>query len=462
MIRARVALALFVAGAASAQAQPRIAVTEIDRAQLPAEEFRLDGLSRNGEPTWLRLRQIPAFTPDARLVVVGPDGAERERTVPELRHFAGTERGQAGARVFMSLGGDGSIRGWVTRGSQVEAFARPAGSGGASVLSLQRLEMGRGDGDGFSCAADDLGVAPEPEALAAAVRASGTAEPSGSAPRMARIAVETDLSYLALFDGDVDKATRYAVDMIGFASATYINETGYGLAVTYLRFWEGSEPWVQTSSTHCRLFEFGQYWNVHMEDLQRSTAVMFSAQTPRGGLAWFPSLCSSSFDSDITYANCPGMTGSLNVGGAYAYVGGMYGSFNPAQPQVMWDSMATAHEIGHNLGSPHTHCYANYPGNGAPVVDQCATEASSSSSQCYESGPTSLPGPQGQGSGTLMSYCHLQPGGFGNVTFTLGAGHPWGDQPERVPARIGAYVQQRDLAAPGCFFSDGIFADGFQ
>ncbi len=64
------------------------------------------------------------------------------------------------------------------------------------------------------------------------------------------------------------------------------------------------------------------------------------------------------------------------------------------------DTLILGHEIGHNLGSPHTHCYPT------PRPDQCY----GSEAGCY-SGPTSCPGQlviNGVTSnGTLMSYCHL-------------------------------------------------------
>ena len=65
-----------------------------------------------------------------------------------------------------------------------------------------------------------------------------------------------------------------------------------------------------------------------------------------------------------------------------------------------------------------------------------------------------------------MSYCHLQSGGLANVSFTFGAGHPWGVEPERVPNRMNAHVMAQAAVNPGCLDpvagADPIFSGGFE
>ncbi|HEX9732704.1 MAG TPA: hypothetical protein VGG06_12045, partial [Thermoanaerobaculia bacterium] len=72
----------------------------------------------------------------------------------------------------------------------------------------------------------------------------------------------------------------------------------------------------------------------------------------------------------------------------------------------------------------------------------------------------------GEGSGTIMSYCHLRSGGYGNLSLTFGTGHPYGNAPGRVPDVMRAHVESRAQAAPACLAyqagSEVIFLDGFE
>jgi hypothetical protein len=76
-------------------------------------------------------------------------------------------------------------------------------------------------------------------------------------------------------------------------------------------------------------------------------------------------------------------------------------------PRYSWNVMVMAHELGHNLGSKHTHSCA-WNGNNT-AIDACAGGT--------EGGCPSPPDPIG--GGTIMSYCHMTRGG---VNFEKGFG----------------------------------------
>jgi hypothetical protein len=86
-----------------------------------------------------------------------------------------------------------------------------------------------------------------------------------------------------------------------------------------------------------------------------------------------------------------------------------------AVPAYSFTVMVVAHEIGHNLGSPHTHgCYWN--GNGTQI-DDCGNigQQSPEGGPCFSLLGAIVPA----GGGTIMSYCHLNAVG---VNLSLGFG----------------------------------------
>ncbi|MDR4894116.1 MULTISPECIES: M12 family metallo-peptidase [unclassified Chryseobacterium] len=108
-----------------------------------------------------------------------------------------------------------------------------------------------------------------------------------------------------------------------------------------------------------------------------------------GGVAYLNSLC-----SDLKYCFSP--------------VRSYYEQF----PLFSWNIFIIAHEMGHGLGSPHTHACA-WNGNNT-AIDGCGAQAGSQGSTC----PGPIPGSSG---GTIMSYCHLVSGTGVNFSNGFGA-----------------------------------------
>jgi hypothetical protein len=105
------------------------------------------------------------------------------------------------------------------------------------------------------------------------------------------------------------------------------------------------------------------------------------------------------------FHNTPGVAGIAYLGGNYGVAG--YQSVDTPQGFPIYSSSANtiAHELGHNLGSNHTH-WCGWPGG---AIDNCAmTEGGCSS------GPTPTNG------GTIMSYCFNTNNG---VNFNNGFGN---------------------------------------
>jgi hypothetical protein len=394
----------------------------------------------------LDLREIAPFSRDAQIVVVSSDGTRRS-IADATRYFEVQGRVDPSLRGIVMLRSDGRVRGLLRRADQF-AWLQPDAK---DVLRITALPQAKQDDTPFQCGNDDVAAAALQRAIATAPTTPLPAALEGDPPDgfRARIALETDNEFLALFGGDVEDATAYVGGLMAFISTIYRAEADTRMEVSFLRLWETPDPFDQTT-TACALLQTGKYWNDNETAITRSTVHFLSGrQTLRAGIAWIGVLCNSPFNitpSQVTSSVCPGIDSGTasNYGGAYGVTMGVTGTFNAANPAIGWDVMAVAHEIGHNFSSPHTHCYAGIGDNPEPV-DTCYSGESS----CF-SGSAALPGPQGQGSGTLMSYCHLRPGGLANTSLTFGSGHPFGVQPERVPARMLDHVRSRAASNAAC------------
>ncbi|MCB1007259.1 MAG: hypothetical protein KDB94_00030 [Acidobacteria bacterium] len=426
----------------------------------------LTGERGEGGEIVLDLVRREGVAPDGELIVHGAQG-ERVLPLPRTRYWTGRVEGRPGSRVTLAQRGDGEVRGLLVDGASVASLRSAPGD-----ASLEFRPVGSGErATPFRCATDDLLGADGPSApwdppVVAGV-AGVAAESVEVAAHSARVAVETDFEYFQIF-GDTTAAAEYALDLLAFSSTIYASEVGADLIVASVSLWTSSgDPWAQSNPT-CALYEFGKYWNDNRQGSVRTIAHFLSGKSNGGGVAWVGVLCSDAFSYDISLSGCGGMTSVSNYGGAYGYTGTIDGNFQPGNPQPIWDTIAVTHEIGHNFGSPHTHCYANYGGSSSHV-DQCWTSASAG---CYNGTTKTLPGvgsvtggTAGAGNGTIMSYCHLLSGGYPNIALTFGLDHPYGVLAERVPQRMAAHVASRAASNPSCLAPiapGAVFSDDFE
>lgn len=137
-----------------------------------------------------------------------------------------------------------------------------------------------------------------------------------------------------------------------------------------------------------------------------------------GGLAWLDVLCRTPSPQGSTYV------------GPWSMVNNNADALPPSFPTYSWDVSASTHEMGHNIGSPHTHS-CSWPN---VAIDGCVPPQGS----CAQ-GP--LPPPNG---GTIMSYCHLNPQvgiGFNNYFGPL-PGQLIRDKINEASCMVGAIPQK--------------------
>jgi hypothetical protein len=460
---AAAALSLAAAVAPGATGQER--ETALGAASLAADlrsvpvggTLRLRGVARQGTPLQpARLERFEVLAPGARIVErFGPaPGETRSLPAPDNRYFRG--RLDDGTRLYLSQRANGELRGILAGAGRYWILSNRSGGRALAAPRTEPVaERAFAERD-FACEADRL-VSPRQQLEQLGLLSAPAPAPAAAGVYSAQVGIESDFEYYQLF-GNATDAADYALDLIAYASSTYAHEISTELTVSHLSIHSTSaDPWQEFSTT-CGMLEFGRFWNDNRSGVSRSFAHFLSGKGNGGGVAWLGTLCGGPFNVNVSGAGCSLAPAVDNYGGDYGYSGTLDGNFDLENPSVVWDVVVTQHEIGHNFDSPHTHCYAGI--GGASPVDACygAEEG------CYAGAgslPSGCPGP-GQGCGTLMSYCHLLPGGMANVGPSFGTGHPYGTDPDRVASRMSSFVAARNLASPGCLPEAGLFDDGFE
>jgi len=392
--------------------------------------LRVEGVPFEGRSAALNLERFEAFAPDAQIIVAYDDG-DRIVPPPDNAYYRGTVEGDETAVAVLTARARGGVRGLIVKDGVPWILDEERGPTRRPGLHTRRVDSGREFASRpFRCDADGAALSSAPpvgnaERLDSGLAAAELPVAATTVNYTARVAVETDYEFFQLF-GNVTDATDYVADLFAYASTTYEAEVNTNFVVSSLKLWAtSSDPWTTTTCSDL-LSEFRTYWGQNNGGVSRTVAHMLSGKRLGCGIAFLGVLCNDSY--------------------GYGVSASMTGNFDIQNPGLVWDLLAVSHEIGHNFNSPHTHCYGGIGGNAAPV-DQCY----GSEGGCY-AGPTSLPCSlsPGGGCGTIMSYCHLLGGGYGNITLTFGLGFPYGVYPDRVPNRMHDHVAQRAQYYPTC------------
>lgn len=227
------------------------------------------------------------------------------------------------------------------------------------------------------CHADELGR----PASAGPLEGGIAGEPAGGC-RELLLAIDTDVEYTAnLFGGDEAAAAAYAIALTAATSEIVAADLDLRLRVRSVRLWVGDDPWDQGNTVN-QLFQYRDWWVANETKVERDLGHFLSGRPLGGGVAWLPGLCWTEYAFAL----------SANLGGSFPY---------PLQSgsNANWDLMVFAHELGHNLGAPHTHSYD-------PPLDGCGNGDCSQAS-----------------TGTIMSYCHTCPGGLANISLSFHPGN---------------------------------------
>ncbi len=245
------------------------------------------------------------------------------------------------------------------------------------------------------------------------------------------VAVDTDNEWMAGKGNNTTTAMNYIAGLFVGMNVFYERDIALRLLIGDVFLRTSNDPYPSESNIINYLTDFGEYWRVNNSAVNRDFAIMLSGQSipanSYSGIAWLNQYCE---------------TGFLINGGAETA-----GSYNVnrigSNLSVGFTSQFVAHELGHNLGSPHTHCYS-------PEVDTCFNGEAG----CYSGSTVSCPT---GGKGTIMSYCHFN---------TASGGPNCGLNDEEFhPTVIGLMESQVLANFPSCIQALGsevIFANGFE
>ncbi|MEO8504710.1 MAG: IPT/TIG domain-containing protein [Acidobacteriota bacterium] len=367
------------------------------------------------------------YAPGAK--VFRDDGASRVE-VPRspLRFFWGTAEGDPGTRVFVQIDPDsGEMLGLTL--SSLGAYDMRASS---SVLrSADRAEYviakadvldGADSSKQWTCGEEELAenswMLPAGAKTAAVATIEGVTSTITSL-HTAVLAFDTDKELLSIkFANNTTTATNYLASLLAQMSVIYERDLliRFVQGSTTLRV--GSDPWTVggAGASTAQLQEFSNYWNTTNAAVPRAVAAMISGKGGSGasGIGWIPSsMCGTFFNNSFSQVFTSGTTPSFG------------------------DVLVVAHEIGHNFGSPHTHCYS-------PPIDHCYGLEGG----CYAGAPMCPVPATYQGvpnvTGTLMSYCH----------FPVGSGGPGGctSSPVFHPTTVALLNTRVQNAVGTCIF----------
>ena len=313
----------------------------------------------------LSLHRVRAVTSDARVesgVSKRALSATLTNALHGVVHFEGSVEGVDHSSVYLGIGTTG-VNAIIDLGEGRGLFTMRRINNESSGLCAGLCEFVRSSGTSAPDVPSCGGAHVHDNNEGGGVAGFGSVPPG--ARRVVELAIDTDYDYYNIFHDSVS-ATEYLSTLVGAVSAIYRRDCDASIRVSYVRLQTDAADLFNDSDP---LGPFRDYWNENGTGVQRDLFTFLSGRRnlPYGGVAWLNAAC-------------------MDYG--YSVNGYMVGTFadaivtNPGN----WDVNVLAHELGHNLGTYHTHDYG---------VDACA------------SGTIER--------GTIMSYCHVVQGASSNI-----------------------------------------------
>lgn len=322
----------------------------------------------------LLLVEQSIFNPGAKLS--SSDGSEEYLLHDMGRHYQGQIDGLQGSMAAVS----------IFKGQLYATFSFEGKN-----YNLEQLQVGEHQraapyllypepalSSSFTCHTDDLEDIMELPFVKEIERKSKHAR------SVSNIQIYLECDYKVYQDkGGVTNAANYATGLFNVVKTIYA-DAGVTLVISGLKVWNTPDPYGATSGNNS--FEVLNAFEAENCSYDGHIAHLLSTSSANlGGIA-----------------NRPGCSGGSYTGTIHGF-SNIHTSYNSNLNVYSWSVNVLAHELGHNMSSPHTHA-CEWNGNNTQI-DDCGNAYVSNPGSCYNASSPIIPT-----KGTIMSYCHLSTG----------------------------------------------------
>lgn len=385
-------------------------------AQLTISNF---AIPLHGESTLKLRKTADVFDANTQFLINTPNGKRRFKVRP-IYSYLGEVEGDVGSRVTLHYS-DGDLTGFIQHsdGSRTnigrDLESREIEGGSPHFVSNENAISAGNTFKDFVCGNDLLPVDEEAMKKSMAITASkiSKGESIQQMPLLemnVAIVLREDIDSILKLRGytDEQEAQQFA-KLIAAISQAYEEDLRTRLYIGYLLVHTLDEPsgYINTGSDPGALLsEFSQDWSIYYSGVDRTIAHIYTISRPSGSGQYVggvgyggdgnsEKLCSKQFRGGYSIS-------TINLTPANSLPGSPY-----VRNAFVWDMFVSAHEMGHNVGAPHSHnCFWS------PPLDTCLL-ISDGTDACYND-----PSLRRVRTGTIMSYCHLVNGS--STAFTFG------------------------------------------
>lgn len=306
----------------------------------------------NGNPIELELARVEILAPEFKIGTLG-DNPQNALPVSQGLHYRGILKGNPQSIASLSVFDDQAVIMYADNSGTYQLAKTEDGSNKYLLLRKEDLHASAP----YTCFND--------ESMESIQGPSGT-DDRGVGCKTVQVYFECDYKLFQDRGNSVANVNAYVTSLFNQVATLYANEN-IGIAISEIYVWTSTDPYAGYNATSSVLNAFR---TTRGTNFNGNLAHFLSTRNLGGGIAYVDAICLKQYAFGVS-----AITNTFqNV------------------PTYSWSVEVVTHELGHNLGSWHTHS-CQWP-NGA--LDNCVSPEGSCA-----------PGPAPVNGGTIMSYCHL-------------------------------------------------------